>query len=92
VDVELHALLIFALGGGEMTMLHVDRFPPEGRATAAHWIDGQMTVGIHSSEEQTNNLPLPAIEQRLLCWNTWIFIVGILALFWHRIKSRTAQV
>lgn len=42
MDVELQALLILAVLGGEMSMSHTDRFPPEGRAIANHWIDGQM--------------------------------------------------
>jgi len=42
VDVELQASLILDLLGGEMSMSHTDRFPPEARVTANHWIDGQM--------------------------------------------------
>ena len=71
-------------------MSHTDRFPHEARVTANHWIDGQMAGW--DAKQVRMIFPLSAIEQRLLSWNTWIFIVGILALFWHRIKSGTAQI
>jgi hypothetical protein len=82
--------------GGESSISHTDRFPPEGTATAAHRIDGQMAgkdpQPVRIFEKQTNILPFPGIERRLLGRNTRIFIAGTLALFWHRLKSGTARV
>jgi hypothetical protein len=63
VDVENHVFLTSALVAGEWSASHPGRFTPGERASATHWVGGQVgpRAGVNDKERREIQ-PLPGLE------------------------------